>query len=181
MRTVILLLFLTIEISCAQKKTNVVNNENLSKNKMSNIGECIVPDELNSFIDSSTVFAMAGIARNKVDYLANSLFLLNDSGTFIRLKNKELPGGELLFSNNRDEYRAMIPEAKFNRFVQYLDSVNTQQLPVEYKTPDNLKVDDGALNFVYIRTKNSEKWLCFEPESDSLIVEISKNFDQLFE
>jgi hypothetical protein len=168
-----------MQIGCLQNK-NAQKNEIPKIESMDEKINCIVPEDIKKFIESTTVFAIANISSDGVENMANDMFLLDEQKVFIRIENEEYPEGEnLFFSDELDIYKTDINENNYFRFLKYLDSINTPNLITEYNTPEELSVMGGMKHFVYIKTKSSTKWLCFEPESGDFIKEINKEFNKV--
>lgn len=180
MRFLPILLFSVLQLTCSQNKSTQ-SNKTLNNHSMNQKGNCNVPAEIIEFIDSTTVFALAGISSDGIENMANDLFLLNKNKTFIRIENEAYPEDGQLFSSDLDKYETNVADENFNQFISFLESVNTVDLNTEYKTPEDLRVNGGMRYFVFIKTKIGEKWLCFEPESGDFIKEIKDHFNKIFD
>ena len=143
--------------------------------------EHLIPEEIKKYIDSTTIFLFAEISRNGFEPLANHLYMLNNKQVFTRISNKTNPENDLLFSSDIDLYQTEVKSEKYEPFLQYIDSICTPGLKVEYKTPDNLQVNGGAITYVYIKSKQATKWLYFEPESASFFKQLEKELNKIFE
>lgn len=178
MRILPFLLFTLLQIGCLQNK-NAQKNEIPKIESMNEKINFIVPEDIKKFIESTTVFAIANISSDGIENMANDMFLLDEKKVFIRIENEEYPVGENLFSDELDIYKTDITDNSYVQFLKYLDSINTPDLITEYNTPEELRVMGGMKHFVYIKTKSSTKWLCFESESGDFIKEINKEFNRV--
>lgn len=159
------------------------NHETINKeiNSIDNRTECLVPAEIKSYIDSNTIFIYALISCHKVDYLANNLYKLNTPNNFKRISNTKLPDTDEAFESKPKMYDTTVPENNVKDFRNYLELLDKSKLESWYKTPEDISVSGGVNTFIFYRTSNSEKWICFEPESSILAKEILREFDKIFQ
>src|SRR6056297_3632857 len=87
---------LLVQISCISKDTNKIIQKDMSKT----LREKEIPPELQKQIDSNTVFMYAKISRNKIDYISNILYKLDNNLVFTRKTNEQQPPDNRLFFCN---------------------------------------------------------------------------------
>jgi len=179
MRQIHLILIFLINISCSQNNSKgEIHKETTmtQENKTVNIN---IPEEIINYIDTSVVFAIAEIGTWEGDFLGNSMHILYQDQKIKRILNDKLPEKNELFSNELTDFYT-VNSTKYMDFINYLVNLSNDTTNKEYKTPDDLDVSGGTINFIYIKNNDSGIWLHFEPESTDLIVKIKEEFSKLF-
>lgn len=165
---------------CTQNETNNDNKSlNLNTNKTMIQDSVNVPDEVKIKATKNILFIIASIARQNIDFNANSMYILDDNFMFTRIKNNENSSPKL-FGAKCDVFNSKVDSIKCNDFINYLNSFDLTTIKQVYKTSDNVDIKGGSDYYVFMKNSSGYVWLCFEPESGDLINEIQKRFNMIF-